>query len=62
MYIEKFKKIVIKIGSSILIDEKEINEKINVLRKGIKKKIFMISALKHLGLKDMKKNLFSYVL
>ena len=45
-----------------MINEKEINEKINVLRKGIKKKIFMISALKHLGLKDMKKNLFSYVL
>ena len=56
------KREIVVLNKIDMINEKEINEKINVLRKKIKKKIFMISALKHLGLKDMKKNLFSYVL
>ena len=56
------KREIVVLNKIDMINEKEINEKINVLRKGIKKKIFIISALKHLGLKDMKKNLFSYVL
>ena len=43
------------------VDEKKINEKINIFKKKIKKKFFMISALKHKGLKNIKKNLFSYV-
>ena len=61
MYIDKFKKIVIKIGSSILIDEQEIKKKMEIFKKKIKKKIFTISALKHIGLKTIKKNLFTYV-
>ena len=44
-----------------LIDEDEINKKIDIFNKKIKKKIFVISALKNIGLKNIKKNLFSYV-
>ena len=43
-----------------MIDEEEINKKIDVFKKKIKKKIFKISALKHIGLKTIKKNLVSY--
>ena len=102
MYINKFKKIVIKVGSSILIDKKgkpkktwlkefakdikflikkkkqivivssgaialgckylEINKKIDFFSKKIKKKIYIISALKHKGLKTIKRVLVNYVL
>ena len=97
MYIDKFKRIVIKVGSSILVDEKGkakkiwlktlaqdiknlikkkeiivfnkidmideklIYKKINIFKKAIRKEIFTISALKHLGLTNIKKKLFSYV-
>ena len=44
-----------------MINEEEINKKIDAFQKKIKKKIFTISALKHIGLKTMKKNLASYV-
>ena len=44
-----------------MIDEKEINRKIDVFKKKIKKKIFTISALKHKGLKIIKKNLINHV-
>ena len=94
MYINKSKKIVIKIGSSIIIDEKgkvrkelfkysnkltqkkeiivfnktdmisedEINKKIDIFNKKIKKKIYTISALKHRGLKTIRKVLVNYAL
>ena len=101
MYIDKFKKIVIKIGSSILIDitndnlienyskvrkellkysnkltkkreiivfnkidminNEEINNKIDFFSKKIRKKIYKISALKHQGITDIKKALIRYV-
>ena len=38
-----------------MIDKEEINEKIDVFKKKIKKKIFVISALRHKGLKTIKK-------
>ncbi len=44
-----------------LIEEKEISEKVIFFRKKIKKKIYKISALKHIGLNNIKKNLISYV-
>ena len=44
-----------------MINEEEINKKIDAFQKKIKKKIFTISALKHIGLKIIKKNLVSYV-
>ena len=43
-----------------MIAEKEINKKLNVFKKKIKKKVFTISALKHMGLKIIMENLFSY--
>ena len=43
-----------------MIDEKEINKKLDVFKKKIKKKVFTISALKHMGLKIIMENLFSY--
>ena len=43
-----------------MINEKEINKKIDIFQKKIKKEIFTISALKHIGLKTIKKNLFSH--
>ena len=43
-----------------MTNEEEINKKINIFKKRIKRKIFTISALKHIGLKTIKKNLFSH--
>ena len=39
----------------------EIDEKINIFSKKIKKKIYKISALKHQGITDIKKVLVRYV-
>ena len=44
-----------------MINEEEIDKKIDVFQKKIKKKIFTISALKRIGLKTIKKNLASHV-
>ena len=44
-----------------LVDDEEINKKIKVFRKKIKKKIFSISALEHKGLKTIKRTLVNYV-
>ena len=44
-----------------MIGEEEINKKIDIFKKKIKKEIFTISALKNIGLKTIKKNLFNYV-
>ena len=43
-----------------MLDEKEINKKLDVFKKKIKKKVFTISALKHMGLKIIMENLFSH--
>ena len=44
-----------------MINEEEINKKIDIFNKKIKKKIYTISALKHKGLKTIKEILVSYV-
>ena len=44
-----------------MISDEEINKKTDIFRKKIKKKIYTISALKHKGLKTIKKILVSYV-
>ncbi len=44
-----------------MISEKEINEKINTFKNKLKKKIYIISALKNKGLKALKKILINYV-
>ena len=43
-----------------MVNDEEINKKIKIFRKKIKKKIFIISALKHKGLKNIKKTLIKY--
>jgi len=40
-----------------MINEEEINKKIDIFQKKIKKELFVISALKHIGLKTIKKGL-----
>ena len=44
-----------------MVDEDEINEKIDFFSKKIKRKIYKISALKHLGIINIKKVLIRYV-
>jgi len=44
-----------------MVNNEEINKKIDIFNKKIKKKIYTISALKHKGLKTVKKMLVSYV-
>jgi len=44
-----------------MIGKEEMNKKINFFKKKIKKKIIIISALKHTGLKAIKQNIFGHV-
>ena len=44
-----------------IMNDQEINKKIENFNKKIKKKTYTISALKHEGLKNIKKILMSYV-
>ncbi len=44
-----------------MINDDEINKKIDIFKKKIKKKVYTISALKHKGLKTIKRILVSYV-
>ena len=54
------KKEIIVFNKIDMIAEKEINKKLNVFKKKIKKKVFTISSLKHIGLKIIKENIFSH--
>ncbi len=55
------KKEIIVFNKIDMLDKAEILKRINMFKKKIKRETFTISALKHLGLKDIKKKLFSYV-
>jgi len=55
------KREIIVLNKVDMISEEEINEKINTFKKGLKKKIYTISALKNKGLKTIKKILVNYV-
>jgi len=55
------KKEIIVFNKIDMIKKEEIDKKVNVFKKKIKKKILIISALKHIGLNDVKKNLLSHV-
>ena len=55
------KKEIIVFNKIDMINEEEIKEKIYVFKKKVKKEVLVISALKHKGLKDIKKKLVSYV-
>ena len=52
------KKEIIVFNKIDMIDEQEILKKMNVFKKKIRKKIYTISALKHIGLKKIKESLF----
>ena len=55
------KKEIIVFNKIDMVNDEEINKKIDIFNKKIKKKIYTISALKHKGLKTIKKILVSYV-
>ena len=55
------KKEIIVFNKTDMISEDEINKKIDIFNKKIKKKIYTISAIKHKGLATIKKVLVSYV-
>ena len=57
--LEKKREIVV-FNKIDMVTKEEINEKLNIFRKKINKKILLISALKHMGLKDIKENLFTH--
>ena len=61
-YSEKLlkKKEIVVLNKIDMINDKEKKDKVNIFKKKLKKKIFTISALKHEGLKDMKKALINY--
>jgi len=54
------KKEIIVFNKIDMVNNEEINKKINIFNKKIKKKIYIISALKHKGLKTIKNILVSY--
>ena len=55
------KREIIVFNKMDMINKEEVNKKINNFNKKVKKKIYTISALKHQGLKVIKKILISYV-
>tara|TARA_Y100000590_G_scaffold369187_1_gene430263 strand:+ start:119 stop:1102 length:984 start_codon:yes stop_codon:yes gene_type:complete len=55
------KKEIIVFNKIDMINEPEINKKVDLFKKKIKKNIFTISVTQHIGLKNIKKNLFNYV-
>ena len=44
-----------------MIKKEDVAKKVDFFKKKIKKKILIISALKHIGLKNVKKNLLNHV-
>ena len=57
----KKKREVIVFNKIDMINEEELDNKINIFNKKMKKKIYTISALKHKGLNTIKKILVGYV-
>jgi len=57
--LEKKREIVV-LNKIDMIDKEEINKKLDIFIKKINKKVLLISALKHIGLKDIKENLFTH--
>ena len=55
------KKEIIVFNKTDMVSKDEINKKIDIFNKKIKKKIYMISAIKNKGLTAIKKVLVSYV-
>ena len=57
--LEKKREIVV-FNKIDMISKEEINKKLDIFKKKINKKVLLISALKHIGLKDIKENLFTH--
>jgi len=57
--LEKKKEIVV-FNKIDMISKEEINKKLDIFKKKVNKKVLLISALKHIGLKDIKENLFTH--
>ena len=57
--LEKKREIVV-LNKIDMIAKEEINKKLDIFIKKINKKVLLISALKHIGLKDIKENLFTH--
>ena len=57
--LEKKREIVV-FNKIDMISKEEINKKLDIFKKKINKKVLLISALKHAGLKDIKENLFTH--
>jgi len=57
--LEKKREIVV-FNKIDMISKEEINKKLDIFKKKINKKVLLISALKHIGLKNIKENLFTY--
>ena len=57
--LEKKKEIVV-FNKIDMVTKEEINKKLDTFRKKINKKVLLISALKRIGLKDIKENLFTH--
>tara|TARA_Y100000590_G_scaffold290232_1_gene326670 strand:+ start:1 stop:984 length:984 start_codon:yes stop_codon:yes gene_type:complete len=55
------KKEVIVFNKIDMLSDDEVNKKINIFIKKIKKKVYKISALKHRGISDIKKMMIRYV-
>ena len=55
------KKEIVVFNKIDMINKEETNKKIDLFKKRVKNKVFIISALKHTGLKTVKKNLITYV-
>jgi GTP-binding protein len=55
------KREIIVFNKTDMVNDEEINEKIDIFNKKIRKKIYTISALKHKGLTTIKRVLVSYV-
>ena len=54
------KKEIVVFNKIDMITEEEISKKLDIFKKKINKKVFIISALKQIGLKTIKENLFSH--
>jgi len=57
--LEKKREIIV-LNKIDMVGKEEINKKLDIFKKKINKKIILISALKHIGLKDVKENLFTH--
>ena len=54
------KREIVVFNKTDMITKEEVNKKLDTFKKKINKKVILISALKHIGLKDIKEDLFTH--